>query len=96
IVVEIRDAATGQPLAASAHGAVQDHEYVDSLVPAGFRDTSYVSMFSRQAAYERPGTYSVRVQLAGYRNFDTTGIRVLKAPCHVKTVHLDARLSPTG
>ena len=93
IVVEIHDIATGRPLAAGARGAVQDQDFVDSLVPYGFGDASPESMFSRQAAFERHGTYRVHIEVAGYYPYDTTGVQVRQARCHVETAHLKARLT---
>jgi hypothetical protein len=45
-------------------------------------------------AYERPGTYSVRVERNGYRPWDTTRVRVHADRCGASPVQLVARLSP--
>lgn len=85
ITVTIKDAETMEPLATSARGVVRDGAYVDSLVLVG-ADT-------RAAAFERAGTYSVEVRLAGYQSFNTSGVRVTSGTCHVNAVVVPALLS---
>lgn len=45
-------------------------------------------------ALERPGTYSLEVQMTGYNNWTRTGVRVQEeGRCdHVKTVNVTARM----
>lgn len=45
IVVEIRDARTGTPLASDARGAVNDRAYVDSLIPYVWRTPAQARLF---------------------------------------------------
>lgn len=91
IVVEIRDAQTGVPLAQHATGAVRDGAFLDSLRPYGFiGDPS--SMYSRRAADERPGRYEVEVHLPGYKAWTVRDVRVVDGGCHVRTVTLQASL----
>ena len=94
IVVEIRDAQSGAPLAGLARGAARDGAYLDSLKSGAFSDPSdpVGSMSSRQAAYERPGRYTVEVQRAGYEPWTRTGVRVRRGVCHVETQRLRANL----
>lgn len=94
IVVEIRDARTGVPLAGLAAGVVRDGAYVDSLRPAGFLDATDVvgSMLSRQAAHERPGTYTIDIRRSGYQDWTRVGVRVRSGRCHVETQSLVAQL----
>ena len=47
-------------------------------------------------AYERPGTYTVIVRHAGYRDFVKSGVTVTKDVCHVIPVEIIAQLEPTG
>ncbi|HYD55176.1 MAG TPA: hypothetical protein VEA99_21245 [Gemmatimonadaceae bacterium] len=96
IVVEIRDARNGAPLAGLAAGVVRDGAYVDSLRPAGFTDVNdpIGSMISRQAASERPGTYDVEVRRDGFRPWTRTGVRARRGECHVETQRLNAALEP--
>jgi hypothetical protein len=93
IVVEIRDAQTGVPLADNARGAVHDVAYTDSLTPYEGRATSAgLELVSRRAADERPGTYFVEVTHPGYRTWSLSGVRVVKGQCGVKTRRLSAAL----
>lgn len=84
ITVTIKDADTMEPLATTARGVVRDGAYVDSLI--------LVSADTRVAAFERVGTYSVEVRLAGYQNFNTSGVRVTSGTCHVNAVVVPALL----
>jgi hypothetical protein len=84
ITVTIKDAETLQPLAATARGVVRDGAYLDSLV--------LVAPDTRAAAFERAGTYSVEVRLAGYQNFNTSGVRVTSGTCHVNAQVVPALL----
>ncbi len=45
-----------------------------------------------QLAFERPGTYDVSIQAAGYRPWTKTGVQVGADECHVQTVTLTAAL----
>jgi hypothetical protein len=96
IIVEIRDARTNAPLAAEARGVVRDGAYVDSLRPAEAESGDPASLFSRQAAGERKGTYSIEVQRAGYRTWTTAGVKVDADRCHVLTRRVRADMEPLG
>jgi hypothetical protein len=87
IVVEIKDARTSVPLAQDAQGVVRDGAYVDSLRP-------YQETLSLQAAAERPGTYSVEVQRAGYQTWTIGGVRATSGQCGVRTATVHADLMP--
>lgn len=94
IVVEIRDARTGAPLANDARGAVHDGAYVDSLTPYEGTGTGAgpLVLFSRRAADERPGNYSVEVNHPGYRAWTLAGVRAIAGKCGVKTRRISASL----
>lgn len=97
LIVEIRDAASDAPLAFAARGVVRDGSYVDSLRPyesTGPAPTQV--LFSRRAAEERAGTYSVEVLLEGYARWTQTGLRVERGTCHVETRRIVARLQTTS
>jgi hypothetical protein len=94
IVVEVRDARTGAALAAGARGAVRDGTFVDSLTPYQSATADPRDMYSRRAANERPGVYAVEVRQSGYRPWDTSGVRVPRDVCHVRTQRLRALLAP--
>jgi hypothetical protein len=96
IEVEIRDAATGAPLAQAAIGVVRDGAFADSLRPARFLNSDPASMVSRQAAGERPGTYSAEVQRGGYQKWTASNVSVERDRCHVETRTLRADLVPVA
>ena len=96
IVVEIRDARTGAPLAKDARGAVHDRAYVDSLIPYVWTETGGPPLLiSRRAADERAGNYYVEVNHPGYRTWTLAGVRAVSDQCGVKTRRLSASLEPT-
>ena len=94
VVVEIKDARTGVPLAGRSTGVVLDGAYVDSLVPAGFSEPTdpVGSMTSRQGAFGRAGVYSLRVQSDGYAAWMLSGVRVKSDGCSVVTQRVYAAL----
>lgn len=85
IVVRIRDSVSKLPAAEGATGYVREGSYLDSL------RTHNVEL-SKQAAFERPGTYTVVVIKTGYQTWKKDGVRVGSNECHVETVSLDAYL----
>jgi hypothetical protein len=92
IVVEIGDATTGMPIAAQARGAVQDAAYLDSLVPYGSLASG--QLLSRQAGFERPGTYMVEVVAPNYLPWQQGPVVVARTVCGPATVSLTANLEP--
>ena len=90
--VEIRAADTGSPLAAVARGAIQDGTYRDSLVPG--RSVSGV-LVSREAGFQRPGTYTVTVVAPGYAPWTESGVVARAGSCTVEPVSVRALLQPT-
>jgi hypothetical protein len=92
VVVEIRDAFDGTPLAASARGVAREGSFVDSLRPHGSLGNG--TLVSRAAADERAGSYTVTVEHAGYLTWQR-GARVRANECHVETVTLTAYLIAT-
>jgi hypothetical protein len=97
IVVTIRDASTGAPLAAGATGdAVQKGGVTKGgrtlpLVPHGFHSGV---MITRRAGEEISGVFTVRVQHAGYLEWVRTGVHVPGNGCHVGTAQIVAELIP--
>ena len=98
VVVEIRDKHTGAPLAGLARGVVREGTYVDSLQPGAFSEPvdRLGSMYSRQAAYERAGHYTVTVERTGYESWTASDILVRRNACHVQTRRLRAELVPVS
>ena len=93
IDVEIREAGTNLPLAASARGVVRDGTYADSLAP-GRREGDV--LVSRQAALERSGTYAVEVVALGYGTWQQAGVVAREGECGVVPVDLQATLQPAS
>jgi hypothetical protein len=75
-----------------ATGYVKDGSYVDSLQAYGERDGVLSSM---DAAFERPGTYTVVVMKDGYQTWERQAVKVGHDVCHVQTVTLTANLVST-
>lgn len=94
IVVEIRDAVTGAAVANDARGAVHDGTYIDPLAPYESIGLDPSGLFSRRAADERPGTYSVEVNHPGYRTWTVAGVRANAGTCGVQTRRISASLQP--
>jgi hypothetical protein len=70
---------------------VEDGAFADSLPIIGY-DAAMVPRVLG-AAGERPGTYSVRIERAGYEAWDTSGVSVRAGECGVIPVQLVAHLS---
>ena len=85
VLVEIRDAADGTPIAATASGTITDGSFQDSL-------RLYDGSLTRAGADTREGTYTVRVLHAGYVTWEQRGVRVPDTGCHVDAVTLQADL----
>jgi hypothetical protein len=94
IVVEIRDARTGIPLADAARGAVHEGAFVDSLTRYEANGPDANCLFSRRAADERPGVYSVEVIHSGYRVWTVAGVQAVAGECGVRTRRIVASLEP--
>jgi hypothetical protein len=93
VEVEIRDAQTEEFRADSARGVAQDGTYADSLQIVRYHSAEIVPA-ALGGAYGRPGTYTLRIERAGYQPWDTVGIHVQADRCGPITVQLVARLSP--
>ncbi len=91
LAVTVRDSATGAAVppagttVVAREGAYADTARYGTAALAG-------AVFS--LAYERAGTYAVRVERAGYRAWERTGVRVAAGACHVRTAGLTAALQP--
>jgi hypothetical protein len=95
VEVEVRDAATEGFRADLARGAVQDGAFTDSLriVAVGGPRGAPSAL---GAAWERPGTYSIRIEREGYQLWDTSGVHVQADQCGASPVKFVARLSPAS
>jgi hypothetical protein len=90
--VTIVDSLTSEPLASVAAAIVSEGAYVDTLQPC--RYDSLGREVAKCGAYERAGTYSLRVTVTGYREWNRSEIRVEGLQCGVETAVLEARLMP--
>ena len=95
VEVEVRDSQTGVFRADSARGVVRDGAYADSLVVVRNHGAQSVPA-ALGVAFDRPGSYSVRIERGGYQLWDTVGIHVLADRCGAVTVHLVAHLLPAS
>lgn len=95
IVVEIRDAMTDAYIAHLATATVTEGSFRDTLQLRGrMRVGDEVVGTTRGGVDERSGVYALAVTAPGYSPWVRTGIRVRGDECHVRTVHLAARLQP--
>lgn len=89
-VVTIIDSLAGEPRSDIATAIVTDGAVVDTLRPYGF-DT-YGREVSKAGAYERAGTYDLRITAPGYLEWARTAMRLTEDECHVRTAEIEARL----
>jgi len=83
------DARTRQPITRSARVIARDGEYADTAGPVGMPPVYGI-------AYNRPGTYSVTLDLAGYLSWRIDGVVAHPDRCNVVTVPLTAWLVPSA
>lgn len=92
VITEIYDSVTGAPMAEGARGLVVDGAYQDSLVL--YEGNADGVFFSRGAAFDRVGSYTVFVTHPGYRLWSTTDVRVRKDDCHAISQRVRVDLVP--
>ena len=92
IVVEVYDSQTRAPIATGAVGTLQDGSYTETLMPFGYDIMG--NLIGLGGAQERTGTYTVRIEKAGYAPWEMKNVRVTKNACHVNTTGLEADLQP--
>ena len=92
IVVQVRDAVTGAPLAAGARGSIRDGQYIDSLRPPSADASGRLLTLS--AGQGRPGTYTVTVIHPGYQTWQQTSVLVVVGNCGLASQVLHANLEP--
>ena len=83
IAVQVRDSVTGSSTGLGA---------IVVATEGAFADTGASVSGIYGIAYERPGTYTVTVEQAGYLKWTRTGVVVTRGECHVNTVNIIARL----
>jgi hypothetical protein len=84
ILVEVRDAQTGEPAAELAAGSVS--------APGFEQDLHRTDPLHLAGAYERPGTYRVRITASGYLPLEFDQVRARPGVCHVQGALLRADL----
>lgn len=92
VVVLLRDAGTGTPLADGARGAVTEGSFVDSLRAMPLEGPPRRTLVGGR---DREGTYVVTVDRQGYRPWRADAVRVTRGVCGVNTVGLVAELQPS-
>jgi len=91
--VSVQDSVTGAPAASGAELIAREGAYADtSRFPANRPDLDDLPLVG---AGERAGTYTVTVRKAGFVDWERDGIVVTADECHVRPVHLSARLQRT-
>lgn len=96
VEVVVRHAVTGQPLVDGATGTVTDGDYQDVLQAQHGECAGATCERLLRAAWERPGTYTVRVQHPGFAPFLAEGVEAKRGVCNVRTVRLTADLVPAS
>jgi hypothetical protein len=87
ISVSTLDAKSGQPVSVVGTVIVREGQYSETAAASAQPVLTYY------AAYERPGTYTVTVNVQGYQQWQLSGVRVTRHACHVGTVPLAAQLT---
>lgn len=89
ITVTVTDAQTGAPLDATVR--VDDENFQEELQLVG---VSADGQTIYGGAFERPGTYTIWVERAGYQPTVIENVDVTKGECHVQTQRIEVRLNP--
>lgn len=98
VEVQVFDARTGALAALGTVATAQDGSYTDTLKIAGWRGnpSDSTTAFIVEGAYERPGTYTVRISKPGYQLWERTRVRAREGECGVERVQLVASLEPAA
>ena len=90
IRIEAIDKETGVAMSCGATALLQDGDYSEELEnPAG---TDCFDTQMLVGAYERSGTYDIKVSKEGYIDWFVNGVEVSSNVCHVNTITLQAYL----
>ena len=91
IVVEVRDAATGEPAAVGASGIIRKGNRETPLFVPG--PNEHLRLFSNGGPDNGPGLYDVFVQKSGYLDWRRDGVYVAAGNCGIeRTVEVRADL----
>jgi hypothetical protein len=88
----VRDSVTQVPAGHGAIATVQDGSYQETLFYLG--SVSSFDSLTFSGAIERAGTYSIRVNKAGYHSWTRAGVTVTRDECHVIPAQVDVKLQP--
>ena len=96
--VRVVDARTGAPAAHGTFATARDGSYTDTLGITGWTGPSLDSTTAvvLEGAYERPGTYTVRITKPGYRLWERTRVHAREGQCGVERARLEALLEPAA
>ena len=92
IEVTVTNARSGASAAADSIGFAIEGDYTDTLRVIGYDEEREPLRIA--GAYERAGTYDVRIEKEGFQTWTRKDIKVEENVCHVETVELDAELTP--
>jgi hypothetical protein len=88
LVIEVRDAKTGQPAACGAQATIRDGAYVETVA-----DSCTGEGLRLRGAFERSGTYDVQITKPGYKDWTRDAVVVRRGDdCHVGGVWVEADL----
>ncbi|MDB5970210.1 MAG: hypothetical protein JWQ90_2660 [Hydrocarboniphaga sp.] len=88
IIISVEDANTRQSIAGSSTAFLTDGTYQETVEP---QNAAAVYL---AGAFERAGTYTVRVHHDGYQDWSVSDVEVEQGKCHVVTDELAASLIP--
>jgi hypothetical protein len=95
ISVSLVDSLTNSPIPVRAATIVAtDGAYADTIFGTALAPDATDT--NAGIAYERSGTYTLKVVVAQYREWVKSGIRVTEDQCHVETVSIIARIQRTN
>lgn len=94
VEVEVRDRTSDELIRDEARGIVEDGAFQDSLQVFWRFEPPPITPISYTAAHERPGTYTVHIEVPAYQAWDTSGVAVTRNECHVQTARFTAALDP--
>ncbi|HET7274543.1 MAG TPA: hypothetical protein VFI91_05160 [Longimicrobiaceae bacterium] len=94
IMVRVEDAVTGAPIAEGATGIAREGDYTEELQITGWENLPSGEQVATTLSglNERPGTYDVTIDKAGYVPWQAENVRITEGLCHVETVELTAEL----
>jgi hypothetical protein len=89
LVLEIRDAVTGQPRAGYATATVVDGDFSETMGPASDSNAVHLT-----GVWDRAGAYDITVTAPGYLTWTDTNYLVQQGECHVVTLGVTILLQP--